>query len=188
MTPSRAWGLLFYPDRTVQHAGIYLGREGIAGHVHRGLDADNPGYFGQAHLLRDVIGATAALLLVKRTAFAEVGGFDTERYPTSFNDVDLWLRLWQRGYRCIYNPEVQAIHHESKTRRVKQTEEEIYQERFRRQWAGVVDRDPFFNPNLSPENEYAPEWHPYPIRSWREEIFRCHLIAGNKTPSRRRAA
>ncbi len=180
--------LLFYPDRTVQHAGIYLGREGIAGHVHRGLDANNPGYFGQAHLLRNVIGATAALLLMRRTAFIEVGGFDAERYPTSFNDVDLWLRLAERGDRCVYNPEVQAIHHESKSRRVNQAEEEIYQERFRRQWAGMVARDPFYNPNLSPEEELAPQWHPYPIGSWREEWFRCHASAGNQTPSRRRAA
>ncbi len=175
--------LLFYPDRTVQHAGIYLGREGIAGHVHRGLDADNPGYFGQAHLLKGVSAATAALLLMKRTAFAEVGGFDAERYPTSFNDVDLWLRLAQQGYRCVYNPEVRAIHHESKSRRVVQAEEDVYQERFRRQWAGVVDRDPFYNPNLSTEEELAPDWHPYPIRSWQEEIFRCQTVTGNKTPS-----
>ena len=176
--------LLFYPDRTVQHAGIYLGREGIAGHAHRGLDANNPGYFGQAHLLRDVSGATAALLLMKRTAFAEVGGFDAERYPTSFNDVDLWLRLGQRGYRCIYNPEVRAIHHESKSRRVQQAEEDVYQERFRRQWAGVVDRDPFYNPNLSTDEELAPDWQPYPIRSWQEEIFRCPVSAAeNEVPS-----
>lgn len=175
--------LLLFPDRTVQHGGIMMGRLGVAGHLHRDLPEENPGYFGQAHLLRELSGATAALLLMRRSAFMDVGGFDEQRYPTSFNDVDLWIRLGQRGYHCLYNPAVKAIHHESKTREVNWPVERKRRNRFRKQWAKTVKFDPFYNPNLSLQNETYPERQRYRIRSWKNERFRYRKLLVNFEPT-----
>ena len=84
------------------------------------------------------------MMIVRRRAYLAVGGFDAKRYPTSYNDVDLWLRLGDAGYRCLFNPAVQAKHEESKTRGVCDQEFEfrrrLQEDLQRRGW-----RDPFWN-------------------------------------------
>jgi GT2 family glycosyltransferase len=76
-------------------------------------------------MLQQVTAVTGALMILRKSAFLHVGGFDARRYPTSYNDVDLWLRLRDAGYRCVYNPEVQATHHESHTRGCQASEAEL---------------------------------------------------------------
>lgn len=119
---------LFYPDGTIQHGGIAIGLRGGAVNLWSGAPQHFAGYYGRALLLQEVSAVTGALMILKKSAFERVGGFDSQRYPISFNDVDLWLRLGDAGYRCLYNPEVQAFHHESMTRGVSQHELE-YQQR-----------------------------------------------------------
>ena len=112
-----AGGKLFYPDGTIQHAGIVTGLEvGFARSLWRFEHGQTAGYYGRARVLQPVSAVTGALMLVKKAAFLEVGGFDAERFPTSYNDVNLWLRMADAGYRCLFNPEVQAFHEESKSR------------------------------------------------------------------------
>ena len=140
-----AGGKLFYPDGTIQHAGVVIGvADGLAGNVWCGQPGDSAGYLGRARSLHAVAAVTGALMIVKKHAYAEVGGFDAERYPTSYNDVDLWMRLGAAGYRCLFNPEVQAIHEESKTRGVSANELE-YQRRMREDVTRRCYRDPFWN-------------------------------------------
>lgn len=165
--------LLLYPDRTVQHGGIYWGRCGVAGHSHHLLEEDEPGYFGQAHLLRETSGATAALLLMRRSAYEEVGGFDAINYPASFNDVDLWIRLTQSGYRCIYNPQVRAIHFASKSRKITRKSERKDIARFSKQWGHLVHQDPFHHPGLDPIDECFTRIVRVPVDSLARERFRC---------------
>ncbi len=141
--------LLLYPDQTVQHAGVLVGYRGIAGHFHRGLSVKQPGYQGRVHCLQELSACTGALLLLRRQAFLDVGGFDAEHLPTSFNDVDLCLRLRRAGHRCIYNPAIEAIHFESKTRRINPAEEGRYHRKILTDWATQLRQDPFHNPNLS---------------------------------------
>jgi glycosyltransferase involved in cell wall biosynthesis len=145
-------GLLTYPDGVVQHGGLILGLGGTAGHAHRLLPAAIPGYFGRLHSLQEFSGVTAAMALVRRDAFLSVGGFRSERYPTSFNDVDLWIRLRQAGYRCLYNPLVKATHFESMTRG-RDPSERVYRARLQEDWTDVLKNDPFYNPNLTLEGE-----------------------------------
>ena len=154
--------LLLYPDGTVQHGGIILGICGIAGHSHKFLDKQSIGYFGRLHCIQEVSGVTAALSLVRKSAFEDVGGFNPDRYPNSFNDVDLAIRLRKKGYRCLYNPMVQAIHHESKTRLITK-EELIYQKRLKEDYSNILDKDPFYNPNLSLDNEQFRGFRPFPV-------------------------
>ncbi len=183
-------GLLLYPDRSVQHGGIYLGRMGVAGHAHQELSETDPGYFGQAHLLRETYAATAALVLMKRSAFNAVNGFDAARYPVSFNDVDLWIRLQQLGYRCLYNPQVRAIHHEQKTRKINKAEEQEKIKTFQTHWGHVTNRDPFYNPNLNPIYPTCSEWLTLPAETVDQDVFRClpvYKASCTTTPTRRAA-
>lgn len=167
---------LLYPDGTLQHAGINLGIQGLAGHSHKHLPADEIGYFGLASLLRETSGCTAALLLLKREAFLEVGGFDAETFPASLNDVDLWLRLQQAGFRCLYTPNVTAIHFESKTRTVVVQEELQFIKQLQERWGTSLFRDSFYNPNLPLDNEQYAGVRDFPITDFEADSdqFRCH--------------
>lgn len=154
--------LLLFKDMTVQHGGIILGINSVAGHAHRGFSIESGGYFGRLIMLQEMSGVTAALSIMRRSAFESVGGFNSERYPTSFNDVDLAIRLRKKGYRFLYNPMVQAFHYESKTRPVGQ-EEITYRQNIRDDFLDIINNDPFYNPNLPLGNEQFSGFRPFPI-------------------------
>ncbi len=140
---------LLYPDDTVQHAGIVVGVGGVAEHAFRGLPADAPGVCRQLQTTRNYSAVTGACLLTRREVFEEVGGFDEERLPVTFSDVDLCLKMRRAGYRVVYVPFAKLYHHESGTRRpaVEPLETEVMRER----WPDVLEHDPYYNPNLSRE-------------------------------------
>ena len=68
--------MLYYPDDTIQHGGVILGVGGVAGHYHHLLPRGEPGYFGRAWCDQDLSCVTAGCMLLRREAFADVGGFD----------------------------------------------------------------------------------------------------------------
>jgi GT2 family glycosyltransferase len=140
---------LLYPDDTVQHAGIVMGVGGIAEHAFRGLPAEAPGVCRQLQTTRNYSAVTGACLMTRREVFHEVGGFDEERLPVTFSDVDLCLKMRRLGYRVIYVPFAKLYHHESGTRRpaVEPLETEVMRQR----WPEVLQHDPYYNPNLSRE-------------------------------------
>jgi O-antigen biosynthesis protein len=140
---------LLYPDDTVQHAGIVMGVGGIAEHAFRGFAAEAPGVCRQLQTTRNYSAVTGACLLTRREVFDEVGGFDEERLPVTFSDVDLCLKMRRAGYRIVYTPFATLYHHESGTRRpaVEPLETEVMRER----WPEVLEHDPYYNPNLSRE-------------------------------------
>lgn len=140
---------LLYPDNTVQHAGVVLGVGGIAQHAFRGFPAEHPGVNRQLQVTRNYSSVTGACLLTRRDVFEEVGGFDEERLPVTFNDVDLCLKLRAAGYLIVYTPYAKLYHHESATRRpsVEARETDVMRER----WSELIARDPYYNPNLSRE-------------------------------------
>ncbi len=142
-------GRLLFPDETVQHAGVVVGVGGIAQHAFRGFPAENPGVARQLQVIRNYSAVTGACLLTRREVFEEVGGFDEERLPVTFNDVDLCLKIRRAGYLIVYTPFAKLYHHESATRRpaMEPRETEVMQER----WADVLARDPYYNPNLTRE-------------------------------------
>ena len=106
---------LLYPDRTVQHAGIVLGIQGVAGHAHVGLTEDDGGYRNLANATREVSAVTGACIAIRQAIFAELGGFD-EALSVAFSDVLLCLDAVARGYRNIIISEPLIIHHKSRTR------------------------------------------------------------------------
>jgi len=161
--------LLLYADGTVQHGGIILGLYGTAGHAHKYVYSGLPGYLGRLHTIQEMSGITVALALVRRSSFERVSGFDSHRYPTSYNDVDLCIRLQQHGFRCIYNPMVRAIHHESKTRPIMKNEF-VFRRRLAEDHSYILCRDPFYNPNLTLHNEQFKGFRPFPIEEQIPEL------------------
>ncbi len=106
---------LLFTDRTIQHAGIVVGMGGHAGHVFRGAREGETGPFGSVEWYRNYLAVTGACMMVPRSVFQEVGGFN-EDYQLAFGDVDLCLRLVERGYRVLYTPFARLMHHESVSR------------------------------------------------------------------------
>ena len=138
---------LLYPDGRLQHIGIVLGVVGVAAHAFHQHPGASPGYGGSALMARNYSAVTGACLMTRRAVFEEVGGFD-ERLPTDFNDVDYCLRLQRAGYRIVYTPCAQLYHHESASFGARQHDMTELDE-MRRRWASVIDRDPYYNPNLT---------------------------------------
>lgn len=145
---------LLYGDRRIQHAGVYTGMGGLAGHGHRMLKANKPGYFFRAHLSQYVSAVTAACLIVKKSKFEEVGGLDEEVFKVAFNDVDLCLKLQAAGYDNLYHPHAVLFHYESKSRGkdLKGEKRERYLREaaaLKAKWGTDVEVDRYFNRNLS---------------------------------------
>jgi GT2 family glycosyltransferase len=149
---------LLYEDRSIQHAGIVIGIGEAAGHAHRFLPADQPGYFRTPHVAQFISAVTAACLVVDRRKFLAVGGLDEESLAVAFNDVDFCLKLEAAGWRNVYVPHAVLFHHESRSRGLDSSPTNIG--RFRRELKILQDRwgtkgyqDRLFNPNLDPCSE-----------------------------------
>ena len=140
---------LLNPDDTIEHAGVVLGGNGIAQPAFRGFPAEHPGVCRQLQITRNYSAVSGACLLMRRKVFQEVGGFDEESLPDAFADVDLCLKMGRAGYLIVYTPFAKLYHCESTSRRcnVEAPEAEVIRQR----WAGILERDPYYNPNLSRE-------------------------------------
>jgi len=155
---------LLYPDNTIQHAGVILGitgtpgQKGVAGHSHKYLSDREYGFFLRPHLIQNLSAVTAACMMMRKEVFLEVNGFD-ENLKVAFNDVDLCLRIREKGYLVVYTPYANLYHYESLTRGYEDNPEK--QARFlkevqyiRQKWGYVIDKgDPYYNPNLTLEKE-----------------------------------
>lgn len=145
---------LYYPDNTVQHAGIIIGIGGVAGHPHRGIVKDNPGYMARAVIAQNLSACTAACLLIPKKVYTEVGGLD-EGYAVAFNDVDICMSIRKAGYLIVFTPFAELYHYESKSRGYEDTQEkrarfntEVI--RFQGRWGAALKKgDPYYNPNLT---------------------------------------
>ena len=107
---------LYYPNDTIQHAGIIVGIGGVAGHSHKYFDKEDHGYFCRPHLNQNLSAVTAACFMVKKEIYSKVNGLDEENLPVAFNDVDFCLRVQEKGYKNVYTPYCEAYHHESISR------------------------------------------------------------------------
>ncbi len=151
---------LYYPDgKHIQHAGTGVGLGGFAANLLSPLLANQLTVLQHlyANTRHELSAVTAACLMIKKSRFDEVDGFD-EQFRVTYNDVDLCLRLNQAGYRTIYNPSIELLHHESisvglphKSQRDNQ-EFKAAQALFKKRWQAVITHDPHLNPNLSKDN------------------------------------
>lgn len=149
---------LLYPDGRIQHAGVTIGMGNAAGHAHRFLQPKDEGYFYRHALPHFTTAVTAACLVVERERFMAVGGLDEENFPVAFNDVDLCMRLNQKGWQSLYEPRARLIHHESVSRGLDR--DPVGAARFakelaalQRLWRTDAITDPYHHPQLSRASE-----------------------------------
>jgi GT2 family glycosyltransferase len=145
--------LLLYPDGRVQHSGVVVGVGQDAGHFESLQAPDAPSWLDVSRSLREVSAVTAACLAVAREKFFSVGGLDEVNLPVEFNDIDLCLRLGQKGWTTCYAPDVRLLHKESASRggAAARPLSKYAKERncFRGRWRGVIRDDPYFHPGFS---------------------------------------
>jgi len=144
---------LIYPNQTIQHGGIIMGIRGGIGHSYRFFPADSPGYFFRLQTTQNFSTVTGACMVVRRKLYEKLGGLD-EQLKVAFNDIDFCLRILEAGYRNLWTPYAQLIHHESLSREYDDTPEK--QEYFNKEkrfildrWGDALSKDPYYNPNLS---------------------------------------
>jgi len=141
---------LLYPDNTIQHAGVVVGIFGTCGHGFKGAFAADRIYFDFPHLIRNVSAVTGACMLVPAEKFRACGGFDEEAFPVSYNDIDLCLKLGEKGYRILYTPHAQLYHHEAASKRSPDKDPRPAETMiFKSRWQRVIEHDPFYSPNLA---------------------------------------
>src|SRR5437667_5308273 len=131
---------------TVEHAGIVVGVNGTAQPAFCGFPAEHPGTNRQLQVTRNCSAVSSACMLTRRDVFEQAGGFD-ESLSGALADVDLCLKLRQAGYLIVYTPFAKLCWHRAPSHQVDMKGEAIMRER----WAGVLRRDPYYNPNLSRE-------------------------------------
>jgi GT2 family glycosyltransferase len=149
---------LYYPDGTIQHAGVITGPGGGAGHGHKLVKPGATGYLDRLVTVTNVSAVTAACLAVRAEVYREVGGFDEMSFAVAFNDVDFCLKVAAAGYRNVWTPFAELIHHESVSRGKDVTPEAA--RRFagevaalQQRWSVRLLRDPYYSPHLTMEGE-----------------------------------
>ena len=140
---------LLYPDKLVQHAGVVLGFGGVAGHIYVANSYHDNGLFGRLVMPYNYTAVTAACLMIKRSKFLSVGGFD-EKLKVALNDVDLNLKVLDKGYYNVCLSNVEMLHYESKSRGYEASLEKHErflreQEYMKKKWGHVLDRDAYFS-------------------------------------------
>ena len=157
---------LWYPNGTLQHGGVICGIGRVAGHSQKYLKRGDPGYFGRAQLIQTMSAVTAACLVIRKCIYEEVGGLDEVNLKVAFNDVDFCLRVGDAGYRNVWTPYAELIHHESASRGDENSPEK--QKRFlhevdymTQRWGTKLLNDPAYSPNLTLEHEdFSLAWPP----------------------------
>ncbi len=116
------------------------------------MPADHPGYCNRLTTPHEIAAVTAACIAVARDKFEAVGGFDAENLPIDLNDIDLCLRISERGWTNVWTPDAVLVHLQSASRGIDPDPFVLYrQERtyFVRRWAEKIRDDPYFHPALS---------------------------------------
>ena len=150
---------LRYPDGPIQHAGVFVGIGGSAGHSHKGHPGDSQGDMYRLATAQNVSAVTGACLMVKTQLYQQFGGLDEEQFAVAFNDIDFCLRLREAGFLNVFTPFAEAVHYESRTRGYEEGGErearfQQEKENFRRRYAALLAAgDPYYNPHLTLEFE-----------------------------------
>jgi len=150
---------LLYPDRRSQHLGVIVGFGGYAGHWFMQTAESFPGPMGRLAVRQSLSAVTGACLAISRVCWEAAGPMDQARFKVAYNDVDLCMNAGAAGFRVVWTPFAQLIHHESASRGSDETPEN--RPRFDREKAALRERhgtdrfeDPALNPWLTTDRSY----------------------------------
>lgn len=144
---------LLFPDGELQHAGVIAGLGGSAGHIFHHLRPEFS-YGNRANCVVNYSAVTAACLMVKKSTYEKVGGFD-ESFAVAFNDVDFCLKIRTLGELVVYTPYAKFYHYESKSRGADTSGEKLQRmeqeaEKLRQKWPELyLNGDPYYNNNFT---------------------------------------
>ena len=138
---------LWSPEGTLEDGGLILGVNHIAGPAFRGVPRRHPGYFNRGWLQQNVSAVSAACLAIRKEVFLQLDGFDAKHLPRNFFDIDLCLRLRERGLQVVWTPYANLVFAGSGLRGEEQSDEEA--RHLQKRWSRRLLRDPAYNPNLS---------------------------------------
>jgi len=140
---------LYFTNNTIQHVGVNLLGNKIAGHPYSGFQRNFPGQLGRCFLTQELSAVTGACLMVKKSIYESAGGLD-ESLKVAYNDIDFCVKLREMGFRNIWTPFAELYHHESQSRGYEVTKEK--QERFQseidlmnKKWGEKLEHDPFYS-------------------------------------------
>lgn len=148
---------LYFPNDTIQHAGLVIVPKTIHSVIliYQGFPRDHYGYISKLRCVNNYSALTAACLMVKKSIFDNIGGFDAKNLSIAYNDVDLCLRIKDKGYNNIWTPYCEAYHHESISRGhetsvadVERREKEKWHLKNKHQKI-FSTTDPYYNRNLT---------------------------------------
>jgi GT2 family glycosyltransferase len=142
---------LYFPDGSIQHAGVRIYPGGVPGHLYYNYPEDQQEVIPDLNAIRNYSAVTGACMLTRREVFEEVGAF-SPKFPINYNDVDYCLKVRARDYRIVYTPYAELFHFESVSRVAEKThgarEEET--KLFTDTWGHKMPGDPYHNPLLDP--------------------------------------
>lgn len=151
--------MLYYPNDTIQHAGVIGGIGDVAGHAWIDKKRGFKDHLDRNLVSRHMTISTAACIVMRQEIFACVGGFNEEQLAVAYNDVDLCLKIHAKGYHNVWTPFAELYHHESVSRGADDTPEK--QQRYFKEvrymwkhWHDLLMNDPAYNRNLSLRRGY----------------------------------
>ena len=154
-------GQILKEDRTIVSAGLILNKEKVFINAFENYKDKNVPYFGHHHVVRNCSAVPADCLMIKKGIFNKVAGFDEEKLPTKYYDIDLCLKVIGEGYRILYTPFARFMINEEKTERKRVDEKasdkgdkESEDRYIKKRWGKCLGNDPYYNPNLSTDGKF----------------------------------
>jgi glycosyltransferase involved in cell wall biosynthesis len=149
---------LYFENDTIQHGGVIAGIGGVAGHAHKYFKRDAPGYFGRLSLVQNMCAVTAAVLIVRKEVFDQVGGLNEIDLTVAFNDVDFCLKVMSAGYRNLWTPYAELYHYESISRGIEDNPVKVARfnsevDYMQSTWGNILTSDQYYNRNLTMTKE-----------------------------------
>jgi GT2 family glycosyltransferase len=145
--------LLYPSSNIIQHAGIMSVQGTPVYKLQYRRNAETQ-YFGFNKGIRNVLAVTGACMMVRKELFDKVGGFDEERYPHCYSDIDFCYRIHEQGFYNVVRNNMYLFYHEAsapveEVRRQRELQRDSELEILRAAHPELSARDPFYHKYLT---------------------------------------